>query len=78
MEQRKGVKVQFGDRGPAVEKLLLRLPEVCQAIGLARSTVYNMLDQPGGIPTVRIGSSVRVSSEALRDWVAQQSGGASS
>ena len=57
----------------AIEKLLLKIPEVCIATGLGRSTVYQLLDQPNGLPTVRIGRAVRVPAEAVRQWVLLQS-----
>ena len=56
-----------------IEKLLLKIPEVCIATGLGRSTVYQLLDQPNGLPTVRIGRAVRVPAEAVRQWVLLQS-----
>ena len=56
-----------------IEKLLLKIPEVCIATGLGRSTVYQLLDQPDGLPTVRIGRAVRVPAESVRQWVLSQS-----
>ena len=49
-----------------MEKLLLKIPEVCAVTGLGRSTVYQLLDQPEGLPTVRIGRAVRIPTEAVR------------
>ena len=57
-----------------IEKLLLKIPEVCIATGLGRSTVYQLLDQPDGLPTVRIGRAVRVPAASVRRWVLSQSG----
>ena len=56
-----------------MEKLLLKIPEVCTATGLGRSTVYQLLDQPNGLPTVRVGRAVRVPAESVRRWVLSQS-----
>ena len=55
-----------------MEKLLLKIPEVCIVTGLGRSTIYQLLDQPGGLPTVRIGRAVRIPAEAVRAWVGRQ------
>jgi excisionase family DNA binding protein len=52
-------------------QLLLRIPEVAGRLGLGRSTVYELI-QSGELPVVRIGRSVRVSSESLRRWVEQR------
>lgn len=58
--------------GGDMEKLLLRIPEVVAAMGLGMSTIYLLLDRPDGLPTVRIGRSVRVPAEAVRRWVETQ------
>lgn len=58
-----------------MEKLLLKIPEVCAVTGLGRSTVYQLLDQPDGLPTVRIGRAVRIPAEAVRTWVERQTHG---
>ena len=55
-----------------MDKLLLKIPEVCMVIQLGRSTVYELLDQPDGLPTVRIGRAVRVPAEAVLQWVERQ------
>jgi len=52
-----------------MERLLLRAEEVQEALGLGRSKVYEMM-ATGVLPTVRIGRSVRVPADALRDWIA--------
>ena len=51
-----------------MDKLLLKIPEVCEIMGLGRSTVYQLLDQPDGLPTVRIGRAVRIPASAVREW----------
>lgn len=52
-----------------MERLLLRAEEVQETLGLGRSKVYEMM-ATGELPTVRIGRSVRVPADALRDWIA--------
>jgi excisionase family DNA binding protein len=54
-----------------MEKLLVRPSEAAEMLGLGRSKVYAMLAS-GELPSVRIGKSVRVPTEALRRWVQEQ------
>jgi excisionase family DNA binding protein len=51
-----------------METLLLRAIEVQIALGLCRSKVYEMMSN-GELPVVRIGRSVRVPADGLREWV---------
>lgn len=53
------------------DKLLIRPVDVAKMLGLGRSKVYEMLAK-GELPVVRIGTSVRVSCEALVEWVRSQ------
>ena len=55
------------------EKLLYKIPEVCAITGLGRSTIYTLLDQPGGLETVRIGRAVRIAVSEVERWVQEQS-----
>lgn len=53
-----------------MEKLLLTIQEVCELVGLGRSTVYKLLDSPNGFPTVRVGRrAVRIPSASVEQWV---------
>ena len=52
-----------------MDQMLLRAEEVASALSIGRSKAYEMIAS-GELPVVRIGRSVRVSAEALRDWVA--------
>jgi excisionase family DNA binding protein len=52
----------------SMETLLLRASEVQIALGLCRSKVYEMMSS-GELPIIRIGRSVRVPADGLRDWV---------
>jgi excisionase family DNA binding protein len=54
-----------------MEKLLLRPVEAAEAIGIGRSKVYELLAS-GELPSIRVGTSVRVPVEALRAWIARQ------
>jgi excisionase family DNA binding protein len=51
-----------------MEKLLLRPIEAADAIGVGRSQIYQLL-KSGQLPSVRIGKSVRVPVNSLRDWI---------
>jgi excisionase family DNA binding protein len=51
-----------------VEPLLLRVEEVAQLLGIARSTVYALI-AAGDLPVVRIGRVTRVARHALAGWI---------
>ena len=51
-----------------MDKLLFRPSEAAEAIGIGRSKVYELIAS-GELPSIRIGSSVRVSVAALEAWV---------
>lgn len=51
-----------------MDKLLLRPVEAAELIGVGRSKVYELIAS-GEIPSIRIGSSVRVPLESLREWI---------
>lgn len=54
-----------------MEQVLLRVDEVARALGIGRSQAYELCAS-GRLPVVRIGRSVRVPADALREWVRQQ------
>ena len=56
-------------RTPMPRQLLYKIPEVCAITGLGRSTIYTLLDQPGGLETVRIGRAVRIPASVVERWV---------
>ena len=53
------------------QKLLLRPVEVAERIGVARSRAYELINS-GVIPSIRIGTSIRVPVAALKAWIDQQ------
>ena len=55
------------------ERLLLRVDEVAEMLGLGRSKTYELV-ATGILPVVRLGRSVRVPAEGLRRWLEEQSG----
>ena len=58
-----------GGEGP----LLLRPQEAARSLALSRSTIYDMIAS-GELAAVRIGRTLRIPAQALRDWVAENTG----
>lgn len=55
-------------------ELLLRIDVATERLAVSRATLYRMV-QRGEIPTVRIGTAVRVPVSALERWLAGQIAG---
>jgi excisionase family DNA binding protein len=53
------------------DKLLYRPAEAAEAIGISRARAYELISQ-GVIPSIRVGTSIRVPVEALRGWIARE------
>ena len=53
------------------ERLLYRATEVAEAIAVSRAQAYSLI-AAGVIPSIRVGNQIRVSAEALREWIAKQ------
>ena len=62
-------KVDSEIRRNILEEMLLTISEVCSVLRLGRSTVYQLLDKPDGLPTVRIGRAVRIPTESVKEWI---------
>jgi len=54
------------------DRLLVRIPEAAERLGLSRSSVYELIGA-GELRTVRYGRAVRVPVGELVAWVARQS-----
>jgi len=54
-----------------MDKLLLRPQEAGEALGVSRSKAYELIANRT-IPSIRVGGSVRVPANALRDWIERQ------
>ncbi len=54
-----------------MDKLLLKPLEVAELLGIGRSKTYELIGA-GLIPSVRIGTSVRVPTDSLRAWISKQ------
>ena len=55
----------------APQRLLLRIPEVAETLGIGRTKIYEMI-ATGELPTVRIGRAVRISVTTLQKWVEER------
>ena len=55
----------------AADRILYRPAEVGEAIGVSRARAYELI-AAGTIPSIRIGSSIRVPVDTLREWVQRQ------
>ena len=53
------------------ERLLLRPAEFAEAVGISRSRAYELIGR-GDVPSIRIGASVRVPVNALKEWIARE------
>jgi excisionase family DNA binding protein len=58
----------MGD-GAGVERVLLRPEEAAKALGVSRTTVFELI-RSGALRSVKIGAARRVSATALADYVA--------
>jgi excisionase family DNA binding protein len=63
------------DKSPNNNRILLRVPEAAQLLGLSRATLYALLAGDNQIPVVRIGRSVRIPLAGLQQWVDQRTEG---
>jgi excisionase family DNA binding protein len=53
------------------ERILYRPGEAADAIGVSRARAYELI-AAGVIPSIKIGSSIRVPVDALRAWIDRQ------
>ncbi len=56
---------------PAPRRLLLRIPEVMEILGLGRTKIYELIGS-GELPVIRVGKAVRIPVTALEKWVEEQ------
>jgi excisionase family DNA binding protein len=53
-------------------KIALRPARVAQVLDISRSKTYALI-AAGDIPSIRIGSSIRVPADKLREWLERKS-----
>lgn len=51
-----------------MEKLLLRIDEITEILGISRSQAYKMV-AAGEIPSLKIGKAIRIPADRLKAWV---------
>ena len=51
----------------SLEKLLLTVNDVASVLSLGRTRAYQLVHS-GELPIIRVGRSIRVSAQALKDW----------
>jgi len=54
-----------------MERLAYRVPEAAALVGVSRTMAYALIAQKRW-PVIRVGKSMRVPAEALREWVRRQ------
>ncbi len=54
-------------------KLLLKVMEAGEMLGIGRSRMYEMVDTKE-LPSIRIGKSIRIPVKALNQWVEERQG----
>ncbi len=55
----------------ASQRLLLRIPEVAETLGIGRTKIYELI-ATGELPAVRFGRAVRISVSTLQKWVEER------
>jgi len=55
----------------APQRLLLRISEVAETLGIGRTKIYEMI-ATGELPTIRVGRAVRISVSTLQKWVEER------
>jgi excisionase family DNA binding protein len=58
------------------KRLLLRVSEAAGMLAVSRSKMYELIKE-GEIPCVRLGASIRIPTEPLLGWIAQNTSSAS-
>lgn len=55
----------------SMKKMLLKPMEAAEVLGIGRSLMYELI-ACGDMPSIRIGRCIRISSEALEQWVSDR------
>ncbi len=55
---------------PPLEPMLLTIPQVAQSLSLGRTKIYDLINREG-LPTVKLGSAIRVPLSSLKQWIEQ-------
>ena len=55
----------------ATDRLAFKVPEAADTVGVSRAKMYELI-AAGIIPSIKIGSSIRVPADALKAWIDRQ------
>ena len=55
----------------APQRLLLRIPEVAETLGIGRTKIDEMI-ATGELPTIRVGRAIRISVSTLQKWIEER------
>ena len=58
-------------RQSTAKQLLLTVPDVATQLAVCRATVYNLIYRKK-LPTMMIGSVIRIHPDSLQEWLKQQ------
>ncbi len=53
------------------QPLLLTIPQVATKLGLSRAMIYILINREG-LPVIRLGRAVRVSTTSLEKWIEER------
>jgi excisionase family DNA binding protein len=70
MRKRQQVAPQSNPVPPEHLQLLI-IPQVARLLNIGRTKVYGLI-KTEGLPTVKLGSTTRVSATSLQRWIAQR------
>jgi excisionase family DNA binding protein len=62
---------QAGNTAQAADTWIT-VKDLQEILGIGHTKAYELVTTPGGVPSVRIGRSIRISRRELTTWLAQQ------
>lgn len=57
------------------DKLLLKAPDLAEELGVSLPTVYRILHSDDGPAYIRIGRSIRIPADSVKEWIETHKGG---
>jgi excisionase family DNA binding protein len=54
-----------------MEQLTIRIGEAAVSLGISKAKMYQLI-KTGEIPALRVGKTMRISTDVLREWVRQR------
>jgi excisionase family DNA binding protein len=71
-DDKRRVAKEGGGVGREVEREFITLRDLQEVLGIGSTKAYELVNTPGGIPSVRVGRAIRISRRDLEDWLEQQ------